>query len=101
MVANNTVALNQLFECNKYQISMFLIELLAKKACSVSFVSQYILCRSIMWVISLANVFTYDFTYVCFVVMETQLVHGSDCYLDKQIKNIFYHWSDNSLTSKA
>ena len=44
MTANNTVALTHLFEYNKYQISMFLLELLAKKVCSVSFVSQYTFC---------------------------------------------------------
>ena len=41
MTANNTIALIHLFEYNKYQISMFLLELLAKKVCSFSFVSQY------------------------------------------------------------
>ena len=30
-------------EYNKYQFSTFLLELLAKKVCSVSFVSQYTL----------------------------------------------------------
>ena len=33
------------FEHNKYQIFMFLIELLAKKVCGASFVSQYIFTR--------------------------------------------------------
>ena len=42
MVANNTVALNHLFEYNKYQSSMFLIEMIAKEVCSFSFGSQYI-----------------------------------------------------------
>ena len=41
MMVNNPVALNHLSKYNKYQSSMYLIELLAKKECSVPFVSQY------------------------------------------------------------
>ena len=41
LLANNIVAIIQLFEHNKYQIPTFLLEPLAKKICSVSFVSQY------------------------------------------------------------
>ena len=48
LLANNIVAITHLFEFNqyqynKYQLSTFLLEPLAKKVCSVSFVSQYIL----------------------------------------------------------
>ena len=39
-IANYFVAIIHLLEYNKYHIS--LLELLAKKACSISFVSQYI-----------------------------------------------------------
>ena len=35
------VTIIHLFEYNKYPISTFLLEPLAKKVCSVSFVSQY------------------------------------------------------------
>ena len=41
LLANNIVAIIHLFQYNKYPISTFLLEPLAKKVCSVSFVSQY------------------------------------------------------------
>ena len=41
LLANNIVVIINLFQYNKYQISTFLLEPLAKKVCSVSFVSQY------------------------------------------------------------
>ena len=41
LLANNIVAIIHLFQYNKYQLSTFLLEPLAKKVCSVSFVSQY------------------------------------------------------------
>ena len=37
LLANNFVAIIYLFECNKYNVSTFLLNPLAKKACSVSF----------------------------------------------------------------
>ena len=40
LLANNIAAIIQLFEYGKYQISRFLLEPLAKKVCSVSFVCQ-------------------------------------------------------------
>ena len=43
LLANNIVAIIDLFEYNKYSISAFLLEPLTKKVCSVSFVSQYML----------------------------------------------------------
>ena len=43
LLANNFVAKIHLFEYNKTQLYMFLLEPLAKKVCSVSFVSRYIL----------------------------------------------------------
>ena len=42
IVANNIVAITHLIEFNKYHISTFMLEPLAKKVCSVSFVCQYI-----------------------------------------------------------
>ena len=43
MLVNNIVAIIHLFEYDKYQISTFLLEPLAKKVYTVSFVSQYII----------------------------------------------------------
>ena len=43
LLTNNIVAIIDLFEYKKYTISTFLLEPLAKKVCSVSFVSQYIM----------------------------------------------------------
>ena len=48
LLANNFVAIIQLFEYNKYQFYTFLLEPLAKKVCSVSFVSQYKSYRQIV-----------------------------------------------------
>ena len=48
-VRQNTVALSHIFEYNKYQISM--LELLIKKVCSVSFVSQYIQMLNVSYTI--------------------------------------------------
>ena len=45
----NTVALGHIFEYDKYQISM--LELLTKKVCSVSFVSQYIQMLNVSYTI--------------------------------------------------
>ena len=42
LLSNNFVAIIHILEYNKYQIYTFLLEPLAKKVCSVSFVSQYI-----------------------------------------------------------
>ena len=42
LLANNVVATIHLFEHKKYPISTFLLKPLAKKVCSISFVSQYI-----------------------------------------------------------
>ena len=40
-LANNIVAIIHLFQYNKYKLSTFLLEPLAKKVRSISFVSQY------------------------------------------------------------
>ena len=42
LLADKFVVIIHLFDYNKYQMSMFLLEPLAKKICSVTFVSQYI-----------------------------------------------------------
>ena len=42
LLADTIVAIIHLLKYNKYPISIFLLEPLAKKGCSVSFVSQYI-----------------------------------------------------------
>ena len=42
MLANNIAAIIHLFQYNKYQISTFLLEPLARKLFSISFVTQYI-----------------------------------------------------------
>ena len=43
LLANNFIAIIHLFEYKKYQFYTFLLEPLAKKVCSVSFVSQHII----------------------------------------------------------
>ena len=62
VVANNTVALNHLFEYNKYQNSIFLLELLAKKMCSNSFVSQY---SNILYSLCISNRPFFIFEHAC------------------------------------
>ena len=41
LLANNFVAIIHLCEYNKYRFYTFMLKALAKKVCSVSFVSQY------------------------------------------------------------
>ena len=57
LLANNFVAIIQLFEYNKYQFYTFLLEQLAKKVCSVSFVSQFIIDHQYFYSM---NIFRYE-----------------------------------------